>query len=329
MADLARDYCGVTSIIECYENDCSPENLELAFAESCAQMQDDDYLVFFFSGHGTEFASDSDGEDDLRFGEQSCPSLTLMTQEGALVDYSASRFAKTVSASANPRARILMVFDACHSGTIADLDNPAWANIEAISLCSSQDSEESEDTGKGGLFTQSLFFALQRLQQQGETRYSVGSVFNKMLKEGERVYGCKQHFWLEVSQAATPDGMAWPLLPMGTYHPPRRRGKVALEYGKVRALVDAPFPGQKKSAMDPSAAMYCGLCDEEHDDSGADAWDSGGPPTPPQSWGALGSSPWSPEAYKQFEACTMQDAIRLRPALLDNRLDFEWIGMPS
>merc|ERR1740138_1866075 len=69
----------------------------------------------------------------------------------------------------------------------------------------------------GGLFTTSLLVAVQRLQQEGQQHYSVGAVFNEMLKEGKKTYGRGQHFWLEHSMAVVPSSMAWPLLPTAKF----------------------------------------------------------------------------------------------------------------
>lgn len=219
MADLARTHCGVTSIIEHYERRCTPANLEHAFGQISCKMQNDDYLVFFFSGHGMELA-DGNGQDDQVFGDEPHLAFSLFSQDGGLCQYSCGRFAELVSNSVNPRARVLMMFDCCQASSMADLSNSAWEDVEAISLSGSEDKEEAEE-GCSGLFTMSTLFAVQRLQKQGEAHYSVGAVFNEMLEEGGKAYGGT--FRLEHSLAASPSSMAWPLLPTMKYNPPIKR----------------------------------------------------------------------------------------------------------
>jgi len=239
MADLARTNCGVTSLIEHYERKCTPGNLEHAFGQISAKMQNDDYLVFFFSGHGVELASDGPGgHDDAPFGDDNHLAFQLFNQDGKPCNYSCSYFAELVSNSVNPRARVLLMLDCDYASSMADLTNSAWDAIEAICLSGHEDKDEIEESGNAGLFTMSLLYGLQRLQKEGDTHYSVGAVFNGMIKQGQRVDGGTHHFGLEHSQAASTSSMAWPLLlPTDkfrkSYNPPVTRHK-SLAGGKVR-----------------------------------------------------------------------------------------------
>jgi len=233
MAALARKHAGVSSVIEHYERMCTPSTLQHAFNQVSSKMRNDDYLVFFFSGHGAEQQSIVD-EDEQTFRDDGEPplALTLFDKEGTLVEYSCSRFAELVSGSVNPKARVLMMFDTGYPASMVDLVNPMWDDLEAISLNGPEEKEESQDALHGGLFTASMLYAIQRLQQEKDPHYSVGAVFNKMLKEGQRVRGRKETFWLEHSLGVTPGGMAWPLLPTTKYEPPIKRRKSRLESRK-------------------------------------------------------------------------------------------------
>jgi len=241
MADLARTHCGVTSIIEHYEKRCTPANLEHAFGQISKKMQNDDYLVFFFSGHGAQLAFGMD-EDSAAFEDENNPlAFSLFGDDGKVVEYSCSRFAELVANSVNPRARVLMMLDSCHNVSMVDLTNPAWDDIEAVCLRGAEDKEEFEDPKKSGLFSMSAMLAIQSLQKQGEIHYSVGAVFNKMLKEGEKTYPGEPHFWLEHGSAATPSSMAWPLLPTTKYNPMAiRKRQSSKEDGKAKMVADAP-----------------------------------------------------------------------------------------
>jgi len=243
MADLARTHCGVTSIIEHYERRCTPANLEHAFGQVSKKMQNDDYLIFYFAGHGAELHSGLADEDAQAFDDGDVPlAFHLFESNGRVTEYSCGRFAELVSNSVNPKARILMMFDCGHSQSMVDLTNPAWDDIEAMSLTGHEDKEESEDTGYGGAFTMGMLLAVQSLQKQGDMHYSVGGVFNKMLKDVDRVsHGGEAHFWLEHSLALSPNSMAWPLLPTTKYYPPVKRQQAEPEKAKVNEK--KPWPG--------------------------------------------------------------------------------------
>jgi len=232
MAELGRTHCGVSSIIEHYERMCTPSTLRHAFNQVSSKMRNDDYLVFYFSGHGAELSDDVADEDDREFREngESPLGLTLYNKDGTLVEYSCFQFAELVSGCMNRRGRLLLMFDTPHPTSMIDLVNPMWNDLEAVSLnCA----EDKEDAGVG-LFTMSVLYGVQRLQQERDQHYSVGAVFNKMLKEGQRVKTHEEHFWLEHSASATPSSMAWPLLPMCNYSPPVKRLKSLTEARKEK-----------------------------------------------------------------------------------------------
>jgi len=234
MGELARSHCGVSSIIEHYERQCTPSTLQHVFSQVSSKMRNDDYLVFFFSGRGAELSADVADEDEQTFREDGEPplGLTLFNKDGTLVEYSCSRLAELITTSVNPRARVLLMFDCGYSASMIDLVNPMWDDVEAISLNGTVDKEESEDPVHGGLFTASVLYAVQKLQQERDMHYSVGAIFNKMIKEGQRVRGNKENFWLEHGFSATPGSMAWPLLPTTKYDPPVKRRLSRLEARK-------------------------------------------------------------------------------------------------
>lgn len=231
MADLARTHCGVTSIIEHHERMCTPSTFRHCFGQVSSKMRNDDYLVFYFAGHGKELSTDDEAEP--REEGETPMALTLYNKDGTLVDYSCNEFAELVANSVNPKARVLMLFDCCQPTSMMDLTNPMWDELEAISLNGVEDKSEN-DPKVGGIFTQSVLYAVQKLQQENEPHYSVGATFNKMLKEGQRVCGRGQHFWLEHSSATTPSSMAWPLLPTTKYSPAVKRRPSKLEARRAR-----------------------------------------------------------------------------------------------
>merc|ERR1719409_692310 len=78
-----------------------------------------------------------------------------------------------IKRSFNTECRILLLFDCCHSGTMADIDCHRWDHkICSISACC--DDEEDADPGKGGLLTISLANAIFHLgKQRGTQSYSI------------------------------------------------------------------------------------------------------------------------------------------------------------
>jgi hypothetical protein len=218
MADLARTHCGVTSIIEHYDCMCTAPNLEHAFAQVSKKMQNDDFLVFFFAGHGGELDGNITREDSYAFDDGEIPVyLSLLNSAGAVVPYSGARLAELIARSINPKARILMMFDCDTSLPIVELTNPKWDDLEAISLSSINDDNDPANGHK--IFVKSILYAVQSLQKQGDKHYSVGAIFNKMVSDGDRVTPGEDLVRLEHSFAVTTGAIAWPLLPTTKYTP--------------------------------------------------------------------------------------------------------------
>merc|ERR1712032_1257335 len=107
--------------------------------------------------------------------------------------------------------------------------------FQAISLSGCMDQQTSDDIGFGSVFTHSMLFAIQRLQTQfrGED-YSVGKLFNKMLKEEARVFNSEQDMKLQCCSGIQPDEMAWPLIPQDSYWAPQFRLQMAMQRGRIR-----------------------------------------------------------------------------------------------
>jgi len=222
MADLARTYCGVTSIIEHYERQCTISKLEHAFGQAKKRMQNDDYLVFIFLGHAMEAYGGSGDEDGSVFVDQNSLALHFFESDGTVVEYSCARFTELVTSSVNSRGRILMMFDCSYGSSMVDFADPVWDDLEVISLSGVDDRTEVDDGYINGLFTMYLLSAVQQLQKEGDSHYSVGAVFNKMLKgrkDRDSEYSRDCRFWLEHSMAVSPSSMAWPMLPSMKYRP--------------------------------------------------------------------------------------------------------------
>merc|ERR1719203_2294918 len=136
---------------------------------------------------------------------------TLMTDD---------EFSEAVCEATEDEARILILADCCHSGTIADLNKDIWEDRKVVSITGCLDSETSGDTGRGGIFTHSLLLAVDQLSDAEEDEYSVGLLYNACLENDNKVFQSAQNITIETSRAISPEQMAWPLLPKMDYKAP-------------------------------------------------------------------------------------------------------------
>merc|ERR1712032_1584467 len=159
-----------------YDEQCTKENVLAAIEEVGRRCGEDDYFVLYYSGHGTQ-VDDEDGDEDEGKDEALC----LVSPDGQisyetlLID---DDFAEHLTDSIDESARIIILTDCCHSGTICDFDKEIWEDREAISMAGCLDNQTSGDIGKGGIFTHSMLLAIDQLQDAGEEDYSVGMLFN-------------------------------------------------------------------------------------------------------------------------------------------------------
>jgi hypothetical protein len=218
MVSLARTHCGVASILEYHEQMCTPARLEQAFNQISSKMRCDDYLVFCFYGQVIE------SNEQTSIGGETPLAFSLYERDGSIVEYSAWRFAEVLSTAMNEKARLLMLFDCCSPSSVIDLSDSAWDDIQAMAISGYDDKEQPPAEDGFGIFTSNVLLAVQRLQQEGQQHYSVGAVFNEMLKENRKGFGRGEHFWLEHSAAVLPSSMAWPLLPTTKFDSTSVRG---------------------------------------------------------------------------------------------------------
>lgn len=104
-AKLCHDkgFSGVNVLVNSFADD---RYLEPVFLRICEQLQPDDLLVLFFSGHGGQQPDENGDEEDGR-DETIC----LWSRE--LVDDDIGQYLQLVPAD----VRMLMVSDSCHAGT--------------------------------------------------------------------------------------------------------------------------------------------------------------------------------------------------------------------
>merc|ERR1712032_434042 len=173
-----------------YDEQCTKENVLAAIEEVGRRCGEDDYFVLYYSGHGTQ-VDDEDGDEDEGKDEALC----LVSPDGQisyetlLVD---DDFAEHLTDSIDESARIIILTDCCHSGTICDFDKEQWEDRHAVSIAGCLDGQTSGDIGKGGIYTHSMLLAIDQLEDAGEEDYSVGMLYNATLENDDKVFNSKQ-----------------------------------------------------------------------------------------------------------------------------------------
>lgn len=172
-----------------------------------------DYFIFYFSGHGTTVDENGVLDSDDAF--------CTVTPDGKSLDcLNDDEFAEAITSSIHEDVKIIVLSDCCHSGTICDFQTIDWGNHKACSLSGCRDDQESDDLGKGSVFTHSLLLSIADFTQRGKDSYSIGQLYNRALDfsaafETEQDIQCGF-----TSAAASPASMAWPLMPTAGYSAP-------------------------------------------------------------------------------------------------------------
>lgn len=210
--------CGVRDVTAMYDEQCTKENVLAALEEVGGRCGDDDYFVFYYSGHGTQ-VDDEDGDEDEGQDEALClvDAQGQISYNTLLID---DELCECLTDNIDEGVRIIVLSDCCHSGTICDFDKDVWEGREAISISGCLDNQTSGDIGKGGIFTHSMLLAIDQLQDAGEEDYSVGLMFNAALENDDKVFNSAQDITLKAPPHFSPDRMAWPLTPQGEYYAP-------------------------------------------------------------------------------------------------------------
>jgi len=210
--------CGVQNVQVMYNEECTKENVAARIQIVGSQCQQDDFFIFYYSGHGTNM-DDQNGDEKDGQDEAFC----FVTPDGQISYESCMRdddFAACICNSVPDSAQVLILTDCCHSGTIADLDGEQWAERRAISVTGCLDGETSGDIGRGGIFTHSMLMAIENLQRSDEREYSVGALYNATLVEDKRIFNSAQNITIQCTSSVKPDEMQWPMTPVERYQAP-------------------------------------------------------------------------------------------------------------
>eukprot|EP00928_Gymnodinium_smaydae_P005522 TRINITY_DN11879_c0_g2_i6.p1 TRINITY_DN11879_c0_g2~~TRINITY_DN11879_c0_g2_i6.p1 ORF type:complete len:380 (+),score=56.76 TRINITY_DN11879_c0_g2_i6:58-1140(+) len=224
--------CGCEDITILRNNQCTIAAVTEALEAIADRMEDDDYFVYFYTGHGAQIAHDDDSEEEADgLDEAWC----LVDDEGRCTEDTWMRddlFAELVTTNFSEKARILVISDSCHSATICDFASrdelwehgcgPTKSSFQIVSLSGCADAQTSAGTGKGGVFSNVLFEAITELSVIGHLDTSVAQVYNVMRGLAKDMFRSKQQVTLSMPSHLQPDDMAWPLVPADgqTYQAP-------------------------------------------------------------------------------------------------------------
>eukprot|EP00930_Biecheleria_cincta_P086854 TRINITY_DN760_c0_g1_i5.p1 TRINITY_DN760_c0_g1~~TRINITY_DN760_c0_g1_i5.p1 ORF type:complete len:369 (-),score=82.86 TRINITY_DN760_c0_g1_i5:71-1177(-) len=210
--------CGISDVEVLYDNQMTRDNVIAKIKEVGARCGEDDYFIFYYSGHGSQ-VPDEDGDEEDGKDEALCtvgPGGRLAARYFLTDD----DFAEVVTESLDEQVRIVILSDCCHSGTIGDLEKDCWKGREVCTMSGCADNQTSGDMGRGGIFTHSMLLAAQRFSDNDETDYSVGELYNGTLLEDDKVFKSAQDIQMRAAPGLTPNKMAWPLVPQAGYKAP-------------------------------------------------------------------------------------------------------------
>lgn len=212
MEALARQ-CGVTDLVSMYDEQCTKEAVLAAIGQVGGRCGEDDYFILYYSGHGTQ-VNDEDEDEDEGQDEALClvDGQGQVSRSTLLID---DDLAEILTGAVDEDARILVLTDCCHSGTICDFDKEIWAGRQACSIAGCLDSQTSGDMGKGGIYTHSMLLAIDQLEDAGQEDYSVGMLYNATVENDDKVFNSAQDITIQCPPDFTPHEMAWPLIPDG------------------------------------------------------------------------------------------------------------------
>lgn len=208
MKELATA-CGCKDLTVLVNKDGNKARVIKAIQDIGKRCNPGEFFVFNYSGHGAN-VPDKDGDEEDGQDEALC----LVTTDGKIswpAFLTDDEFAEVVTSSVPAGVNILVLCDCCHSGTIGDFTKPCWENHPAVSMSGCTDNQTSGDTGKGGIFTHSLLMAVEDMQKNQKTTYSVAQLYNEQLKYDDKVFKSKQDITIMWSKSLSgPEAMTWP-----------------------------------------------------------------------------------------------------------------------
>eukprot|EP00928_Gymnodinium_smaydae_P069961 TRINITY_DN5390_c0_g1_i1.p1 TRINITY_DN5390_c0_g1~~TRINITY_DN5390_c0_g1_i1.p1 ORF type:complete len:348 (-),score=63.29 TRINITY_DN5390_c0_g1_i1:533-1576(-) len=226
------------------------ENVLSAIEDIAGRCGDDDFLVFYYTGHGAQKTDDSGLEED---GLDECWCLVdeqgNCTEDTWLTD---DEFVDALTENLPPTSRLMVLSDSCHSGTMCDFTSQPekWeTQRDCLAACDSQhfhaaamsgcdDKQVSRGTGQGGVFSNSMLIAIERLARHGTNDYTAATLYNEILKVQKKVFRSPQNINLTFPHGSQAGFMPWPLAPKGDYVAPlSQAAQGKLSYGAPASAI--------------------------------------------------------------------------------------------
>jgi hypothetical protein len=208
--------CSITDVTTLYNDQGTFDEVAIGIEEVGSRCALGDCFLLFYAGHGTSVpdlsGDEADGKDEA---------FCLVTSDGKSDRMTDDQLAQIINDNIPPDVNVIIVSDCCHSGTIADFGSNMWGQTKAVLLSGCTDSQKAEDTGSGGVFTNSMLIAIADLAERGVDNYSCGRLYNETVKHEKIRYDRKQDIscaWSDACNGA--NTMAWPLIPPAGYKSP-------------------------------------------------------------------------------------------------------------
>jgi hypothetical protein len=220
--DLARR-CECATIKTLWNEQCTKQGFLDAIEEVGQEVGDNDYFIFYYTGHGDRLVDD---DGDEASGRDSA--LCLLGDDGNTeprneVWLRDDDFAEAIMNNVTSEAKIIALMDCCHSGTVMDFGHPRWARegFKACSITGCEDSQTSAGTGKGGMFSRALSRAIQELQETDDEGYMTSTLYNTVLQKYQeyKMSGHTQSITIH-GVGVFPQELVWPLQPEEQYTSP-------------------------------------------------------------------------------------------------------------
>eukprot|EP00928_Gymnodinium_smaydae_P030462 TRINITY_DN22653_c0_g1_i1.p1 TRINITY_DN22653_c0_g1~~TRINITY_DN22653_c0_g1_i1.p1 ORF type:complete len:371 (+),score=61.60 TRINITY_DN22653_c0_g1_i1:42-1154(+) len=250
------DACGVTDVTVLNNDDATCDNVLAAIEEIGGRCGRDDFFVIYYTGHGAQL-TDEDEEEEDGLDEAWC----LVDEDGNCDEDTWLRdddFVTAIISSVPEQTRVVVLSDSCHSGTMCDFDSASgWVKSltcccglsvstghHAACLSGCLDKQLSAGTGKGGVFSNSMFLAIDKLQQHGKKEYSIGRLYNAIVDVSKDVFNAKQSVYMSLPVGRIPAMFAWPLVPTKPYESPlMRAARIMGANPSLSAFQQAPTYG--------------------------------------------------------------------------------------
>eukprot|EP00933_Yihiella_yeosuensis_P024106 TRINITY_DN18695_c0_g1_i1.p1 TRINITY_DN18695_c0_g1~~TRINITY_DN18695_c0_g1_i1.p1 ORF type:complete len:298 (-),score=39.33 TRINITY_DN18695_c0_g1_i1:306-1199(-) len=223
--------CEVDSVHTLWNQQCTKDAVREAIEEQAGKCETGDYLIFYYTGHGDQLP-----QDDFTEGEAHDQCLCLVDEYGNTDDASMTYrhqvwmrdddLADAILDHVDPTVQVIVIVDACHSGSICDFGpNSEWTRKAhlAVSMSGCEDTQTSAGTGRGGYFSRALFRAVEGLtREHGGASYSLGRVYNRAIREYEsrKSAGHTQNITIH-GCGKRPQEITWPLKPERHYQAPQ------------------------------------------------------------------------------------------------------------